>query len=85
MGFDTELQFAFDFIYKATDPASGLTEHEFDHVLIGNFDGVPIPNDDEADDFRWVDFAALKNELEISPEKFTPWFKVAWPRLVSEL
>jgi isopentenyl-diphosphate Delta-isomerase len=33
MGFDCELKKAFHFTYKA-DVGQGLTEHEFDHVLI---------------------------------------------------
>ena len=43
-GFDAELTPAFTFIYRATDPASGLTEHEFDHVFFGRFDGEPHPD-----------------------------------------
>src|SRR5262245_1821004 len=37
LGFDTDLREVFSFLYCAEDPDSGLTEREFDHVLIGTF------------------------------------------------
>src|SRR5687767_10348925 len=42
-GFDTDLEKAFRFIYKAEDEVSGLTEHEMDHVFTGTYDGEPLP------------------------------------------
>src|SRR5205085_1876666 len=38
MGFTTKLEKAFDFIYR-TEFDNGLTEHEFDHVYTGEYDG----------------------------------------------
>ena len=38
MGFSTALNKAFYFIYKAPFD-NGLTEHEFDHVFTGKYDG----------------------------------------------
>ena len=38
MGFTTSLNKAFDFTYKAAFD-NGLTEHEFDHVFIGIYEG----------------------------------------------
>ena len=38
MGFETELEKVFDFVYKA-EFENGLTEHEFDHVFTGEYDG----------------------------------------------
>src|SRR5438445_437576 len=43
-GFDTKLKEVFSFVYKADDPKSGLTEHELDHVFLGEYNGVPKPN-----------------------------------------
>ena len=65
------------FLYKAHDGVSGLTEHELDHVLVGRFDGEPIPNPGEVGEWRWVDDAALRREMAESPERFTPWFGIA--------
>src|SRR5210317_1530346 len=46
MGFVTELEESISFIYKASFD-NGLTEHEFDHVLLGKFNGTPIINPQE--------------------------------------
>ena len=43
MGFTTELKEIISFIYKAPFD-NGLTEHEFDHVLIGHYEDSPIIN-----------------------------------------
>jgi isopentenyl-diphosphate delta-isomerase len=41
MGFKTELKELFHFIYKVPFD-NGLTEHEFDHVMIGYYDENPL-------------------------------------------
>ena len=46
MGFSTELKEVTKFIYKAPFD-NGLTEHEFDHVLLGHYEDDPIINIDE--------------------------------------
>ena len=42
MGFTVPLKKAFDFVYKVSFE-NGLTEHEYDHVFIGYYDGDIIP------------------------------------------
>ena len=46
MGFETELKELFHFIYKAPFD-NGLTEYEFDHVILGYYDFEPIINHEE--------------------------------------
>lgn len=79
MGFDCELKFAYKFIYK-TDFENNLTEHEFDHVYIGEFNGDFTPNPEEVSDFKWVHLSELRNEIVQFPDKYTFWFK----KIVSE-
>src|SRR5881628_3708342 len=81
-GFDTELKEVFSFLYKAKDPNSGLTEHEFDHVFIGEYNGVPKPNPEEIDDWKWVTPSVLKHDLANNPDHYTPWLKPAFEGLV---
>jgi isopentenyl-diphosphate delta-isomerase len=75
MGMECGLRKAFDFIYKAS-LEQGLTEHEFDHVLVGYSDANPDLNPEEAHDFRWIAPSALLNEMNTDPEKFTVWFRI---------
>ena len=80
-GFDTDLREVFSFIYKATDPESHLTEHEFDHVFIGRFDEKPKPNPDEIDDWKWTTPSQLSKDIAANPGQYTPWFRIAFDRL----
>jgi isopentenyl-diphosphate delta-isomerase len=60
--------------YRAVDPASGLIEHEYLHVLSGQLAGEPRPNPDEVGAFRWMSPDRVKRVLARRPERFTPWF-----------
>lgn len=75
MGFDCELKEVFDFIYRA-ELDDGLFEHEYDHVLVGGFDGEPNPNRDEVDDWKWVSLPELRLDMRRTPDAFTYWFKL---------
>src|SRR5437879_6630017 len=84
-GFDTEMKEVFSFLYKAKDPNSGLTEHEFDHVFIGEYNGVPKRNPEEIDDGKWVNPTELQADLTKKTGHYTPCLKPAyedmWQRL----
>jgi len=71
-------------VYKATDPKSGLTEHEFDHVFVGQYDRDPKPNPEEVDDWKWVTLTELQRDLDKNPAKYTPWFPIAFNMLRKE-
>ena len=81
MGFDTELVSAFSFIYK-TEFDNGLKEHEFDHVLIGKYTGPVNPNADEVLSFDFFYLNEIQQQIASDPQKFTSWFKIAFPKLV---
>jgi isopentenyl-diphosphate delta-isomerase len=84
LGFDTPLKETFSFVYKATDPKSGLTEHEFDHVFVGQYDRDPKPNPEEVDDWKWVTLNELQRDLDKNPARYTPWFPIAFNKLRKE-
>ena len=75
MGIDTELIKVFSFIYE-TEFTNGLFEYEYDHVLFGQFDGIPKLNPDEAVDYKWIKISDLKAQIESNPEKFTVWLRI---------
>ena len=79
MGFDCPLTEIFTFIYEVKF-SNGLSEHEFDHVMTGRFDGTPVPNPEEVDSFRWVGLESLRKEIEESPDNYTYWLKEAITR-----
>lgn len=74
LGFDCALEWAFSFVYR--EPVSAhMTEHEFDHVLLGRFDGRPEPDPREVARWRWIDIAALFAWLRDEPEALTVWLR----------
>lgn len=75
MGIEANPRFAFKFQYKA--PLDNqLIEHEIDHVFIGQFDGEPMLNEHEAEDWKFVDLHSLKQQIHSDPQQFTPWFRL---------
>lgn len=79
MGFKTELKELFSFIYKAPFD-NGLTEHEFDHVMIGYYNDNPIINVDEVENWKWVGIDFIKNDLKDNPDNYTVWFKIIFDK-----
>ncbi|MBZ5858019.1 isopentenyl-diphosphate Delta-isomerase [Flavihumibacter profundi] len=80
MGFSTPIQKAFTFLYKAPFD-NGLTEHEFDHVFVGEYDGIIIPNPAEVMDFCYRSLEEIEASLKSHPSRFTAWFHLAFPRV----
>lgn len=81
MGFETPLKKIFDFVYKA-DFANGLTEHEFDHVFVGYYDGKIVPDNREVYDFTFMSMPGIEEALLKDPERFTAWFHIAFPKVM---
>lgn len=81
-GFDTSLHEILSFIYDAYDNDSGLTEREFDHVLIGKFDGVPQIDEAEIAAWQWVNLDSLRFDVQVNPERYTAWFRMALGRVM---
>jgi isopentenyl-diphosphate Delta-isomerase len=86
LGFTTSLTDIGTFQYNAHFP-NGLSEHELDHVLIGEVSGDLIiqPNLDEVHALRWVTVSDLKVELTSNPERFTPWLEKALSLIISQI
>lgn len=85
LGFDCPLAERFQFEYRATSAAEGLTEHELDHVFVGRHGGAIQPDPEEVAAVRWIEPAALEREVRERPETFTPWFKLALERVQAVL
>ena len=84
MGFSTELKDTISFIYKAPFD-NGLTEHEFDHILVGDFEGEPNLNPDEVASWKWVSLEDLQVDMKKNPHIYTEWFKIIFDKYYSHL
>lgn len=84
MGFVTELTSAFSFIYKG-DVENGLTEHELDHVFIGQYDGAVRFDPAEVADSTFAPLNDIRQRLKDRPEEFTIWFRAIFERVSGHL
>ena len=82
MGFETNLEKIFDFVYKA-EFDNGLIEHEFDHVFAGVYDGKIEFNKEEVMDYCYKEIREIQQSLLTHPEKYTAWFQLAFPEVES--
>jgi len=84
MGFVVDLQESISFIYKAPFD-NGLTEHEYDHILIGKYNDVPTINSDEVADWKWMPLKEVKMNMEVHPELYTAWFKIIFEKFYEHI
>ena len=84
MGFVTELKETISFIYKAPFD-NGLTEHELDHILIGNYNDDPIINPEEVANWKWMLVADVKEDIKAYPENYTEWFKIIFDKFYNHI
>jgi len=75
MGLISNLEKAYSFIYQV-DLENGLSENEFDHVYFGISDEIPNLNANEVDDFTYVSYKTLIDDLNKNPNSYTSWFKI---------
>lgn len=80
MGIACDVEKRFSFAYRAT-LSNELVENEVDHVFFGHYDGVPSPNPDEVGDWRWVDLAQLRADLQARPEAYTFWLAACFEQV----
>lgn len=80
LGFTTPLHKIFDFTYHAPFD-NGLTEHEFDHVFIGNYDSEIIPDASEVKAYCFKTLEEIDRDLQLQPQHYTAWFHLAFPKV----
>lgn len=80
MGIDCQLTKVFSFIYRAKLD-NGLIEHEYDHVFFGNYDGSPVLNPEEADDWRWIEIPKLCADVRSRPHTYSFWLAESLDRV----
>ena len=84
MGLQVPLREVFSFIYKAPFD-NGLTEHEYDHVLVGYSDAQPQINPEEVASWKWLSLEAIKEDILQAPEQYTAWFKIIFEKFYHHL
>lgn len=80
LGFDTGVKEIFSFTYNAA-VENGLTEHEYDHVFAGIYEGPVKINENEVAAFRYDEMKEIKLAMHNQPQIFTVWFKIVFPEI----
>jgi isopentenyl-diphosphate Delta-isomerase len=75
MGIDVQPKFSYKFIYR-TNLDQNLIEHELDHVYVGLYNGIPVINKEEVEDWKFVSVSWLKNDVLKNPQEYTYWFRM---------
>lgn len=84
LGVRCPLQFLYKFEYRAQYGSAG-SEHELCSVFIGRCREQIRPDRREIHAWRWIAPQTLELELGGSgAERFTPWFRLEWPRIWQE-
>ena len=84
MGFVTDLQESISFIYKAPFD-NGLTEHEYDHVLIGKYNQDPVINKTEVASYKWMSLNDVRIDIALQPTIYTEWFKIIFEKFYEHI
>jgi isopentenyl-diphosphate delta-isomerase len=84
MGFVTDLREVTSFIYKAPFN-NGLTEHELDHIMIGQFNDIPNINPEEVADWRWMPVDVVRENIQNQPENYTVWFIIIFEKFYEQI
>lgn len=81
MGFCCEMKKIFHFTYKE-EFDNDLVEYEFDHVFLGAYNATVINiNPQEVADYGYFSIEIIDTWLKRSPEEFTCWFHIAYPKV----
>lgn len=83
MGLTCVMAKAFDFIYKASI-GNSIIEHEFDHVFFGTTEELPSVNEVEVSDWKWMSLFDVYIDVQLHPEMYTEWFKIALPQVMHQ-
>lgn len=74
--------YSFMYFYKFKED---LIEYEYDHVMLGNFEGEVTLDPEETSEVKWVEFETLAQWMKNSPKEFTPWFLICCPEILKRI
>ncbi len=77
LGVEVSIEHIGTFAYRAIDTASGLVEHEIDHLFVGVLDTQPQWDPAEVAEVQYVSTDDLIKRMDESPDQFVPWLAPA--------
>lgn len=83
LGITSTLIFLYKFRYHAIYYEIG-SENEVCSVFIGKTRDIPIVDESEVADWIFVNAIDINLDLIINPDKYTPWFRIEWGRILKD-
>ena len=80
LGLRVTMKYLFKFEYQAQFDTCGA-EHEMCWVYAGCSTDLPHVNSPEIAAWRYLDPKSVQSEIDCTPQVFTPWFNILWPRI----
>ncbi len=81
MGIRAPLKKILEFTYRV-ELDNQITEHEIDHVFIGEFDADFQVNPAEVSAWKWMQLEALQKDILDNSDSYTFWFKLLLPQVL---
>ena len=76
---DLKELFSFTYITKFNE---NMYEYEYDHVIVGKYDGEYKINEDEVGELKWIDIDKLALDMVKNPQKYASWFLICAPKVI---
>jgi len=83
LGLSTTMEFVYKFSYQARYSDLG-SENELCSVFLGRCDQELRINQNEIAACRFINPKKLVEEISVSDDRFTPWFRMEWKKLEEE-
>jgi isopentenyl-diphosphate delta-isomerase len=84
MGMECDLQYAFNFTYKA-ELLQGIEEHEYDHVYFGLSNTLPVPDPAEVSAYKYLSMEALVKDIQLNPDDYSEWLKICFKEVENSI
>lgn len=81
LGIEIEPDFLFKLQYEAKYNKE-WGENELDWFFIAKHNGAINPDKDEVEEWKYIGAEELKKDVKKNPGKYTPWFKIALPKVL---
>lgn len=83
LGISLKTEELFQFVYY--QEYGEVSEFEYDHVFLGEYNGDLHINRNEIEKIEWVNIEQLMKDVLSRPSKFCSWFLIAFPMILKYL
>ncbi|MBR3339718.1 MAG: isopentenyl-diphosphate Delta-isomerase [Lachnospiraceae bacterium] len=83
LGIEAAVRELFSFVYF--QQYDGLSEYEYDHVFLAEYNGDVRYDRYEVEEVMWIELSELARDVTDNPQKYCTWFIIALPEVLKYL